>query len=382
MNFSLFHHRKFFVVAVALFIFSVFISPFSAFAKDDPFVSLQKEIKKLETMISSSEFPEGLEGKCSNASGAKLSTDYKLSFTRKASDLSLNHEYAEASKCFNNAMKKSEEELAKQVKAFASSGASCSVTEYWKAKKQLEKIVNMRNSLFSRSVTDTDFFKSYNSAYCEEDVRSKIFEETSSLWKKFKTESLYLMKEMKRLDAGSISFWSLDKKKKENITARANARAQNYVKDFADSIHDEIYDPLYRSRSSVLSNLSNLPKGKSHFTDVGYSWADSFSKKAKEDIEKKQQEYATKKAQHQSQFIIEEWKKLDTIKKDTNKYNADAQKYLQLVERYQNFDPALTDAVINSLDPFHITLQETTVLLKRQQKALHSVLNKQNVGVD
>ncbi len=380
-------HRHFSSVSSVLFFCSFFLMCFAylffttaSFAYIDPFIALNKKIDELENIGKNAQWPEGLENKCSASEGARLLPDYKKKFTPSAQYLN-NLEYETASRRFKNAMEKTEKRLHAIVKNFHNTPASCPNNGYEKATLLLNEIFEERSILLKRSITEKTFFKEYNKAYAEEGAQSKIFEETSLLMKKIKRDFRELKNAMRNLDSGSVSFWKVNENIQQNITYRAQKRGQAYIEDFAQELNT-VFDSAYRTRSQILNSLDNLPAGRSHATQTLWPWNDIFSDKINKNIDTETKKYFDKKGEVVHMYQIAEMNKRNIIDADVQDYKQRMQKYMQLEETYGEFDPALSQAVKKSLLPFHITLLETEVLLKQHQKALHSVLNRQNIGVE
>lgn len=370
-----------FSLVIFSFLFSVFFVFSSSFAYTDPFILLAQEIEKLEKIGTESQWPDGLEGKCSTAYGAQIILDNKLSFTKINSQLT-DIEYEKASVRFNNAAQKIDERLSKAVRDFPHSPASCSSSATKNARQQLQIIIEKRQSLFKQSITDEKFFEEYGRKAAEEDPYSKIFKETSQLMEKIKKDFRELKNAMKNLDSGSISSWKVNAYTRNKISQRAQAKGQAYVQGFAEELEGAFFDPLYKTRSKILTDLDALPSGESHSTKLFWPWGSVVNKKTEEKVDLKLRNYFESKDGEINLYQVQEVKKKTDITADLLQYKKQLENHLQIEESYQHFDPALSKEIKNSLVPFHKTLWETNILLQQQQKALHSVLNRQNIGVE
>ena len=221
----------------------------------------------------------------------------------------------------------------------------------------------------------------------EKDSRSYIFSETKSAYTKFRADLAEIGKAMKSLAKDgvgkSLQGYSLgvDAQKRSEITARAKNRAESYVNDFTESLNSELYDPIYEARNEVLNDLGRLPDGKSYATEFAWKWGDPISEKAEIEIGKKKDAYIAVQEEKNNGLLVTNIEILKTVEKDMQEYNTQFEAMLKNEEAFSQFNPALSQEIITSLQPFHQSLTDTEKLLKTQKNALEAVINKQNVGV-
>ena len=302
------------------------------------------------------------------------------------------------STCYSNTIQRIDQDIQRKILTpFASSGMACQ--NFDSIQVQIDILLQMRWEL---RPTVANLPKSISKKYCTDDRRSESLQQTNATWKELQKK----IKEIgKRIEDTSKTQTQDEKKKAEQqaekeskirklrIQQKARQRVQSFVNEF---IQNSIVAPLYAERSQINQNLKSLPNGTSRFvttkplsiSEMFYPPKDAHGKTIFSTLF---QESAAKKAstlQQEKNTVEQNISTMSAAINYKNNYNdklkillKKLQDDLSAQESLREFSGAYSKSIINSLVPFHNTLQKTEQSMKEKTTLLQKTLNRQNVGV-
>lgn len=380
-----------------VFVITIFLTQtFTVFAKEtvktkpekshDIFIEMRELITDFNKYIDKEEENKS----CYKIYGKNIIFNYNSRKTPK-NNLIYSQEGEIASKTYKDNVDDIDNEIFKAVKKLSTNNHVCHLSNFTIASKKLTTIFAMRNSLLEKSQAD----KSKNNKNIKENDKTDpaffTFEKTIQQFKDFQAKIDLIKKAAKELKDGEISpeyDVRLTKEERKEINDRAKERAQSYADDFIQAGQEYLYLDIFRSSTTIKSNLGSLSDGNSYFDnytntlDFNNIIKDMLSPAAKKQVTEKATEQVKNNNKFRTHFLENQPVINKLIVDDNKNYEANLTKMMELDKYISSYDTPFSNAVVDSLIPFHTTLQETEKLLNYQTENLKYVLNRQNVEVE
>lgn len=356
----------------------------------DPFLEIDTKIQTLSREIYSSGGAQ-----CEFLSGNKFTQYYNRGMNGFSSlGMDLNEMFF--STCYSKTIQRIDADIQRKVLTpFVTSGVACQ--KFSAIQEDIDTLIQLRWAL---RPTVIDLPKSISQKYCQEDTRSNSLGQTAATWKKLKKKieeiSSFFDEDTRSVQEKQHDAEQEKKKRdlrKKRIQEQARRRVQSFVNEF---IRSSIIAPLYAERSHINQNLRSLPNANSRFvstTPVSVSemffppkdaqgnslWSPVFADSIRTKITNMYQEkkYIDKNITQFNDFILHEKVFTDTL----NTLRKNLQDELEKQESSREFSEAYSESIINSLRPFHKTLNDAESFMTEKTKLLEKTLNRQNISV-
>ncbi len=352
----------------------------------DPFIEMRNKIKDFDTFIKQKEEDKS----CYHLFGKDIMIFYKSQNT-PLEKLLKSTETEIGSKSYKENIDDVDDEIYALVKQFSVNKQACNEKKYFIAKNKLSEILTYRDTLLQKTQSDNSPLNQYKKENDKTDPGFFTFTKTAEEFKNFTTKIDLIVKAVKDLKEGEISpeyNFVLTKEERKKINDRAKQRADSYSDEFIESAQDYLYTPILRSYENVKKDLESLPNGKSSFDKFTYTVdfkkivSDMLSPNAKKEAitalnKNKKTIDNFRTVFHENSIYINK-----LIQKENEEYKENLEDMMQFEEYISKYDQPFSNAVVESLIPFHITLIETERLLNYQTENLKYVLNRQNVEVE